>query len=218
MPVCKAVLFDLDGTLLDSLRVWEMVDTRFLKDRGIPVPPGYVETLAGLSFRAAARYTVRRFSLPEDPEKLMEQWYRMAAYEYGHTVALKPLAKAYLQHLKDGGYHLGVVTDLPRRLYAPALAHTGIAPLFDTVCGAEEAGLGKPSPEGFLLAAKRLEADPWECAVFEDTLQGVTAAKAAGVRKVFAVYDPLSEPYEGEIRKLADGCIRSFAAAWKLNL
>lgn len=213
----KAVLFDLDGTLLDSMDVWEKVSVRLLKNRGLSVPSDYVETLGYLSFQEAAIYTAERFSLQDSPDAIIDQWFDLAACEYGHRVVCKPNAKTFLSLLKAGGYKLGVVTDLPKRLYAPALTGNGIDTLFDTICGAEEAPRGKPSPDGFLSAAFKLNVKPSECVVFEDTLQGVLGAKAAGM-KVYGIYDSYSEQNRTEIQKIADGYMDTFKEAMKLKL
>ena len=72
------VIFDLDGTLLDSMDVWSRVDEEFLADYGIAVPPDYMEACGAMSFLETAEYTIARFSLPAKPEELMERWLEMA--------------------------------------------------------------------------------------------------------------------------------------------
>ncbi|MDR1748769.1 MAG: HAD family phosphatase, partial [Spirochaetaceae bacterium] len=86
----KSYIFDLDGTLLDSMKLWEQIDIDFLTQRGLEVPPDYIGEICSRSFYEAAVYTVRRFGLPGSPESLMEEWNRMAVYAYGHTVEMKP--------------------------------------------------------------------------------------------------------------------------------
>ncbi|NCB31641.1 MAG: hypothetical protein EOM66_09585, partial [Clostridia bacterium] len=71
MKHCKAAIFDVDGTLIDSMDVWERIDTRFLANRGINVPKGYMDAIAPMGFLRAARYTIDLFSLSETPEELV---------------------------------------------------------------------------------------------------------------------------------------------------
>ena len=89
MKQYKGAIFDLDGTLLDSMRVWDDIDVAFLKKRGLEVPPDYQEAITPLGFLEAARYTIRRFGFPETPEELIQEWHQMAVDAYTYEVELK---------------------------------------------------------------------------------------------------------------------------------
>ena len=102
----KAIFFDLDGTLLDSMRVWDDIDVAFLKKRGLEVPPDYQEAITPLGFLEAARYTIRRFGFPETPEELIQEWHQMAVDAYTYEVELKDGAAEYLRYLKEKGIRL----------------------------------------------------------------------------------------------------------------
>ena len=208
----RAAIFDLDGTLLDSLHVWEKVDADFLSGRGIAIPPDYVDAVGSMGFRDAAEYTITRFGLTDTPEDLMHEWNEMAVYEYGHSIRLKPHAEAYLRNLRQKGIKLAVATGLPRVLYAPALENIGITSLFDTVCGVEDAGRSKPHPAVFLLATSRLGVKPGECAIFEDDLAALAGAKRVGMR-TYGVYDAASTSDWEAMQRIADGVVLSFAQA-----
>lgn len=210
MPDFQTAIFDLDGTLIDSLWVWNKIDADFLARRGIAVPVDYAREICSKSFRESAEYTAARFGLNESTEEIMAEWSRMAEEEYGRNVPLKPHAREYLLFLEQKGIPLGIATSLPERLYEPVLEHNGIFRLFDAIASVDEVGKGKDSPDVYLLAAKKLGAAPSACAVFEDLLAGVRAAASAGMHP-YGVYDADSAKDEAEIRALAERYVFDFS-------
>lgn len=212
-----AAIFDLDGTLLDSLWVWQRVDDVFFAARGLDKPSDYARAIQGLSFREAAVYTVRRFDLPESVDAVMDEWMRNTVAAYANEVQLKPGALRYLRALKRGGVRLAVATANRRELFIPALRRCGALQLFDAVVTCAEAGDGdKTDGAVFLLAAERLDVAPGDCAVFEDTLEGILGAKRAGMR-AFAVRDGGNDHHSAEIAARADGVIDDFTAMERLH-
>jgi HAD superfamily hydrolase (TIGR01509 family) len=212
MPPIKAYIFDLDGTLLDSTGVWEQIDIDFLTRRGIPVPPDYAPTVAPMSFREAAEYTIERFRLSDAADALCREWFDMALYAYGHTIKLKPNAREYLAELKKRGKKLAVATSSTSQLYEAALKNLDILNFFDAICSADEVKHGKSKPDIFLLASKKLGVPPSCCAVFEDVLQAVQSAKNAGMT-VYGIYDEASKADWERIKTTADGAFTGFKDA-----
>lgn len=208
----KAYVFDLDGTLLDSMQLWERIDIDFLTGRGFDVPPDYINTIASRSFPEAAAYTIERFRLPDSVEDLLAEWNEMAAYAYGHTVPMKRGAKEYLDALRARGAKLAVATSLPEALYVPALEHHDIERYFDVVCSTDEVAYGKTRPDVYLLTARKLGVPPGECILFEDILHAVQSGKAAGMT-VYGVYDEASRSDWDAIGRMADGVFRDFIDA-----
>ncbi|NEG55742.1 HAD family hydrolase [Bifidobacterium platyrrhinorum] len=209
----KAAIFDLDGTLLDSMGVWERIDIDFLGRRGIPVPPDYTVAVAPMQFHEIADYTIARFGLEETPEQVMAEWDAMAHEAYAHAVQAKPGALAYLRELKAEGVRLGVATTLTRGLREPALKHTGLFDLFDDIVSVDELGCaGKSQPDVYLMEAARLGVEPRDCTVFEDLLVAVRSAKAAGMR-VWAMRDDSSAADWPAIVREADGVLTDFRDA-----
>ncbi|HWQ74167.1 MAG TPA: HAD family phosphatase, partial [Syntrophomonas sp.] len=205
----KGAIFDLDGTLLDSMGIWEQIDIDFLKKRDLEASEDYIQAVTPMGFREAAEYTVRRFGLKEAPGDIINEWNLMCRDAYEHSVRLKPGAEEYLFHLKQAGVRLGVATALSPELYRPALKSNGIEHLFYAFASLQEVLRGKGFPDIYLLAAQRLGIGPSHCMVFEDIFSGIAGAKAGGFLTC-GVYDPYSE-YEWEkICKTADLVIRSY--------
>ena len=212
-----AAIFDLDGTLLDSVWVWREVDRAFFEEIGVAEPEDYARSIQGMSFREAAEYTARRFGLSRTAEEVMDGWMRMTAEAYAHRVALKPGALQYLRALKRAGVKLAVVTANREELFGPTLRRWGAWELFDAFCTSAEVGdAGKGDGALFRLAARRLGVAPEDCAVFEDTLEGVRGARAAGMR-AYAVLDAGNAHHAREIEALADGAIRDFTGMDRLH-
>lgn len=210
MAKYDAAVFDLDGTLLDSMGVWEKVDVDFLARRGIPLPPDYTGTVSAMSFQEAARYTIDRFGFPESPEGLIREWNGMVAEEYAHGIGLKPGARELLAALSARGVRLGVATASAEELYLPCLRNNGVCGYFEAFAAVSEAARGKGFPDVYLLCAERLGVSPSRCVVFEDVLPGLLGAKAAGMT-AFGVYDSHSLLREEDALSAADGYVRSLS-------
>ena len=207
----RGAIFDLDGTVLDSMGVWKDVDERFFAERGIETPEDYARAIQGKSFLECAEYTRARFGLPESLEEMMAVWTRMSMDEYAHHVQLKPGARAYLRMLKRAGVKLAVASANRREVFMPCLERLGIAELFDAVCTAGDVGdRGKGDGALFRHAAARLDLAPEDCAVFEDTCEGIAGASRAGMA-AWAMKDAASAHDLDKIAALADGVIGDFA-------
>ena len=102
----RGAVFDLDGTLLDSMHIWVDIDYAFLRSRGLPEEMAYFERIKQISIREAADYTIARYSLSDTPEELIAWWMEMARRAYHDAVALKPGAHDYLMLLKEKGVRL----------------------------------------------------------------------------------------------------------------
>ena len=199
----KGAIFDLDGTLLDSLWIWEDIDRRFLAKRGIAVPPDYMKAVSAMEYRQASEYTIARFGLNETPQSLMDEWTEMAVSAYARELKIKPRVEKYLNDLHRDGIKLAVATSATPDMCLPALENNGIAGLFDAVVSTFEIGKGKTCPDVYLVAAARIGLTPDKCAVYEDNLNALKTAKNAGFFTV-GVYDKYSAGDEAELRATAD--------------
>lgn len=211
----KAAIFDLDGTLFDSMTLWADIDRDFFSKRGIEIPEDYMVSIAHLGMYDTAVYTKNRFELAESPEELIAEWSEMALRFYSEEVTLKKGAAEYLRQLKEKGIPLAVATANGRHLFEPALKHTGIDGLFDAVVSSDEVERKKGFPDIYLLACKKLGGiSAAETVVFEDILLGIKGAKDGGFQTV-AVYDETSAENEKELRTLADRYIYDFTEMMK---
>jgi len=205
----KAAIFDLDGTLLDSMGVWKKIDIDFLAKRGLPVPETFFDDISALSARETAEYTIALFAMTESVDDLLREWHDMAIHEYSYNIRLKPFAKEYLEQLKLHKIKLGTATSLSKDLAEPVLRNNGIYHLFDILSFTDEVERGKKFPDIYLLAAQRLDVPPGQCVVFEDVPQGITSAKSAGMKTV-GVYDEAFKEHWAQIQKTADACLYDF--------
>lgn len=205
----KGAIFDLDGTLLDSMWVWKQIDRDFLARRGIDVPADYMLAVAHLGAYQTAVYTIERFGFSETPEQLIAEWTEMAIDFYTNDVQLKSGAYEYLEYLYDKGVKLAVATANDSLLYEPALDHTGIRRFFSAVVNVNEVERKKGFPDIYWLACKKMGVEPQESVVFEDIYQGICGARDGGFATV-CVYDETSADDEQKIREIADLYIRDF--------
>ena len=206
----QAVIFDLDGTLIDSMGIWEQVDREFLGKRNIPVPADlFTAVEGGNSFIEIALYFKNRFHLPESISEIMQEWTDMVHHHYQQDVKLKPGAADLLAFLKDNRIKIGVGTSNSLLLTEAVLRANGILDDIDAIVAGCQDIRGKPYPDIFLATAEKLGIEAEKCLVVEDVLVGIRAAKTAGM-EVIALYDEHCLDAQEEIRFSADHYTRSF--------
>lgn len=203
------VIFDLDGTLIDSNWVWSGVDVEFLGKRGFQVSTGYVQTIAPMGFEAAAAYTIKLFNLNETVEAVVQEWHDMAIEAYKNKVKIKSGVREYLKYLKEKGKLMSIATASDMKLVIPALKNNNIEEYFDNITTVREVKRGKGFSDVYDKAAERMGTDKDRCIVFEDIIQGITGAKSGGYRTI-AVYDKYSKDNTEEMMKMCDLYIHDF--------
>lgn len=204
-----AVIFDLDGTLVDSMWMWKEIDVEYLSKYGIEVPSDLQQAVEGMSFSETAQYFKERFNLPDPVDVIKVEWNQMAWDKYGNEVPLKKGVIEFLEELRSRGIKTGIATSNSRELVNHVLKSLNITEYFDSVRTSCEAKKGKPAPDIYLLVADDLQVDPKNCLVFEDLALGVMAGKSAGM-SVCAVFDPYSEDDKDRKRELADYYIDTY--------
>lgn len=205
----KGILFDLDGTLVDSMWMWRQIDIEYLARFGISLPERLQEEIEGMSFSETAVYFKERFSLPDSLETIKADWNAMSAYKYRHEVFFKEGAPDFLKACKSRGIKLGVATSNSRELVEIAAQALSLYDYMDCIMTACEVKKGKPSPDIYLAVAEKLQIPPSECLVFEDILPGIEAGRNAGM-KVCAVEDFYSKEVRDKKAAMADYFIDSY--------
>lgn len=199
----KGHIFDLDGTLTKSNHVWSKIDEDFLGKRGIEVPEDYFKQVSAMNFEQAAVYTNDRFSLGENIQDIMKEWFDMAVYEYTNVIGLCGNAGEYVRRLKDQGRKIALATASTEELYRPVLKRNGILDCFDCFVSTEQVKRGKGFPDVYELAAEKLGLDARDCVVYEDIVEGIKGAKAGGFFAVACLNDHYSHDWD-EMRDIAD--------------
>ncbi len=205
-----AVIFDMDGTLIDSMWIWPSIDEVYLKKYNLIEPENFHEDIEGMSYTEVSQYFLEAFpTLSCTQQEIMDEWTEMARERYMNEAPLKEGAREFILEMRRQGKKIGIATSNGRILVEDTLKALEAAELFDVVRTACEVAKGKPAPDVYLLAAKDMEVDPGRCLVFEDVPMGILAGKNAGM-KVCAVDDEFSRYQEEKKRSLADYYIYSY--------
>lgn len=205
----KAIIFDLDGTIVDSMWIWKQIDIDYLAKRSIELPEGLQKAIEGKSFTETAMYFKETFQLSDTLDQIKEEWLAMALDFYRNKIDLKAGAKEFIEHIKSKEIKLGLGTSNSRELALEVLKKHDLYEYFDAIRTSCEVEKGKPHPDVFLKVAEDLKVSPNECIVFEDTYAGVLAASRAGMR-VIAISDELALPDKEEICELAENYIENY--------
>lgn len=210
----KAVIFDMDGVIIDSEPLWRRAMIQSFNEIGIPFSEEECRLTTGLRFIEVAEYWFTRHRIEH-----------MTVFEFDHKVIshLCELIKAegklmqgveeVLAYLKREGFKIALGTSSSTLLMNTVVNELGIRPYFDTVCSAEHLEFGKPHPEVFINCAKELKVKPVECLVIEDSVNGVIAAKAAQM-KVLAVPEDINR--NNPKFAIADYKLNSLKEFWKM--
>ena len=205
----EAVIFDLDGSLVDSMWMWKAIDIEYLGGFGIEAPKDLQKEIGGRSFVETAIYFKERFGLEDSIEKIGDDWNRMAFDKYTHEVPLKDGEDKFLAICEEKGIKLGIASSNSTELIEQVLASHGIRDKFKSIKSGTEVLKGKPAPDIYLTVAKELGAEPSKCLVFEDLVDGIIAGKNAGMT-VIAVSDDYSRHSDEEKKELSDMYIEDY--------
>ena len=200
------VVFDLDGVLLDSEQVWDSTREELTRERGGRWHDRAQRDMMGMSSLEWSRYMHDRLAVPDAPEEISAEVVRRLEARYREALPLLPGAREAVERLA-GRWPLALASSSNRELIDLALELMGVRHLFRTTVSSEEVARGKPAPDVYLEATRRLGVDPTRAAAIEDSHNGIRAAKAAGLR-VIAIPNPHFPPGE-EALAAADVVLRS---------
>ena len=206
----QSAIFDMDGTLIDSMPMWMEVGLNVLHAHGIHPEPELANYLSTLTLEQAADYCREQYLPTLTADALLQEIYDQAETFFRNEVQAKPGVCAFLSLLQSKGVKMCVATNTDRYLVDIALRHAGLDSYFQEILTCSEVGQGKKAGSKiYEQALLRLSANKQDTVVFEDALHAIRTAKNAGFR-VCAIYDPAAEQEQEEIRNLSDYYVRSF--------
>ena len=151
----EAVIFDLDGSMVDSMWIWRAIDIEYLGRFGIELPENLQACIEGMSFSETAAYFKERFRLPDDLETIKADWNRMAWDKYAHEVPLKEGVVELLEYCAGHGIKTGIATSNSRELVENVIRAHDLNSYFDCIITGCEVAKGKPSPDIYLAVAQK---------------------------------------------------------------
>ena len=205
----EAVLFDLDGSLMDSMWIWKSIDIAYLKKYDIECPVDLQKRIEGLSVVETAYYFQERFKIDDTVDNMISDWNDMAYDKYVNEVPLKDGAYEFLEFCNKNNIKLAICSSNSDVLLDAVLKKHNIKDMFKIIVSGHDVEKGKPDPECYLKAADFMGVNPKNCIVFEDIPMGINAGKSAGMT-VFAVEDEYSLKYTEEKENLSDYYIKDY--------
>ena len=203
------LIFDMDGTLIDSNGIWRQVDEAFLAKRGYPYTREYYEGVAHTIFPMAAKFTKAYCHLEESEEKIMAEWMQMAGDAYAVRVPIKPGVREYLDRCRTAGERMIVLTSSVPEHCRTALTNLDLMKYFEGVTLAHDLGLEKKDPALWRAAAEHYGVAPEDCTMYDDSVAACRAAREAGMQ-VVGVYDAFFHVSWPEMQQVCHRVIRSF--------
>ena len=206
----RGAIFDVDGTLLDSMSVWWDVLIEFYRQRGVHLTDGEALEFKELTLDESIPLMIDELGLTESVDEVLDTLKGMAAKHYETTLPLKKGAGKYLKQLHDDGVKIAIATSGYEELCKKAFTRLGVWQCIDACAFSWEVGVNKSNPDVYLLAAKRIGVPPEECVVYEDITAGISGAKKGGF-KTCAVYDDTNADETDTLISLADRYIKSWS-------
>jgi HAD superfamily hydrolase (TIGR01509 family) len=206
--VIEAVVFDLDGVLIQSEEVWDAVRERYVRDRRGRYDEVVQRAMMGMSAPEWTRYLHEEAGVRADPEEINREVVALMLEAYRSELPLLPGAVEAVRRAADA-FPLGLASSSNREIFEAVLELAGLTDCFRATVSSEEVARGKPAPDVYLEAARRLGVAPESCAAIEDSHAGIRSAKSAGMRVV--AIPNASYPPDDEALALADAVVPSLA-------
>lgn len=196
-------LFDLDGTLIDSMPTGVDIVLQFLRDRGVSYPDNFIEIITPLGYKGISKYYAEKMGVPMTADEIFAVFQQKTLQAYGEIIPLKKGVKETLEALKTKGDRLFVLTASPNALIELSLKRLGVFDLFEETWSVEQFSWTKANKELFYEIAKRLGVSTSDCIMVDDNYNVLKVAKSAGMQTV-GVYDEYSKAAQTELRAAAD--------------
>lgn len=206
----RGAIFDVDGTLLDSMTVWWDVLIDFYRQHGVILTDEEAFEFKEMTLKESIPRIIDTLGLDESLEEVSDTFQKMASLQYESTLPLKEGADEYLKKLHDSGVKIAIATSGYEELCKKAFTRLGVWQYIDACAFSSEVGVNKSNPDVYLLAAKRIGIPPKECMVFEDITTGIGGAKKGGFQTC-AIYDATNADETDALKQLSD----HYITGWK---
>ncbi len=204
------LLFDLDGTLIDSSDIWVQIDIDFTARHNLLLTKEYYDFVVHATAPASAAFTKDYYHLDMSVDEILQEWNDQAFYAYANTIELKPYVRTYLDQCKENGEPMVILTSSIPALCRAALERHDLMQYFDQLLFAQEFGIEKKDPKLFHTVAEHLSVPIETCLLYDDSPVSCRSAKEAGA-KVVGVHDKFFAANENEMRTFCDHYIFDFS-------
>lgn len=210
----KGAIFDLDGTVFDSMHIWSDIGLRFLKEKGIKPEPGIEDEFVKMSMTQAAEYYIKNIDPTETVLGIVEAVNKLVEGFYYNDVLLKEGVKEFLEFLKQRNVRMCVATATDKHLVERALIRNGIRDYFDEIFTCTSVGAGKDSPVIYDKALEYLGTDKSNTYIFEDALYAIETANKAGY-KILGIKDVSEKADPETVKSFCNFYIESYSEIYK---
>jgi HAD superfamily hydrolase (TIGR01509 family) len=213
----KGAIFDLDGTLLDSMYLWEFIASDYVRSLGIEPKAGLDEESAYMTMQQFTNHLITEYAIDKPEQEVADEINKMIEWHYDTDIELKPGVRAFLHKMHDQKVAMCIITASESYIAKAALKRLGVLDYFIDITSCSDFGAGKGHPEIFMASLSKIGTEISETAVFEDALYALKTAKEIGFTTI-GIYDKTSASAEQEMRAIADAYITDFTEAEKLEL